>query len=135
MKAVQIAIVVLLIVIIMFLMFGCMSSTPVVEESFEDYAEEFTVGDEDNENLTTKEKELFQDLKENKLSTEEITDLVKGGVLTEKLVEKFLAELNAHVDDGVGGAKASVPTVDTFTPDDTGIEGFTSGGGQYAQTL
>lgn len=83
--------------------------------------------------LTDKENELFQDLKENKLSTEQITDLVKGGVLNERLVEKFLSELNAHVDDNT--PKASGISALPVEKDESGIEGFTCGGTEYAQPL
>lgn len=45
--------------------------------------------------MTKKEQELFEDLKNNKLSDKEITNLVKTGILNEVLVEKFLAKLDA----------------------------------------
>jgi PBP1b-binding outer membrane lipoprotein LpoB len=46
--------------------------------------------------LSAKEKELFENLKENKLSDDEINKLVKAKVLTEDLVEKFLEKLQTE---------------------------------------
>ncbi len=61
--------------------------------------------------LTPQEKELFEDLKNNRLSEEDIKTLVQNNVLNEKLVEKFLDKL-----------------ADT----DSTLEGFTSVGNTYA---
>lgn len=71
--------------------------------------------------LTKKERELFEDLKDNKLSTEQITDLVKGGVLTEKLVEKFLSNLK------------STSTEEEVHTTDEHVEGFIVGGSMFAK--
>jgi hypothetical protein len=79
--------------------------------------------------LSSKEQELFEDLKENKLSTEQITDLVKGGVLTEKLVEKFLNELNVPVEENV--KEVDIPSKKNKKDDE--IEGFTVGGSFFAK--
>lgn len=45
--------------------------------------------------LTAKEKELFEDLRANKLNDKEIHDMVKSGELTENTIEKFLANLDS----------------------------------------
>lgn len=132
---VNIAILVLLVLIILFLLFGCIK--------FKFTTEHFstTVADDDEgfSDMSKKEKELFEDLKENKLSTEEITDLVKGGVLTEKLVEKFLAQLNVQVDDepvvATSGKEKTKKKATKEETEDDQIEGFMSGSSQYARVL
>ena len=43
--------------------------------------------------LNASEQELFEDLTQNRLSEKEIQKLVSAGILTENLVEKFLAKL------------------------------------------
>lgn len=77
--------------------------------------------DDDDDNtsaqpLTPKEKELFEDLKNNRLSEAEITTLVQNNILNEQLVEKFLNKL--------------VPSDDAEDKDV--IEGFASVGNTYA---
>jgi hypothetical protein len=64
--------------------------------------------------LTPQEKELFEDLKNNRLSEDDIKTLVNNNVLNEKLVEKFLDKL-----------------ADASEMDST-LEGFTSVGNTYA---
>lgn len=139
MKVVNIAIVALITIIVVFMVFGCMNQP--ITENFENMQEPFDHPPENFENyasdgtLTQKEKELFQDLKENKLSTEEITDLVKGGVLTEKLVEKFLAELNAQIDDGSVPESFDIKEPFTASADVPEVEGFMNGGSSFASAL
>jgi FtsZ-interacting cell division protein ZipA len=150
----NVLVLVLIIALIAFLMFGCINITYTVED-FKDMAaskKDKDVDDDDEDDvpsigsrkdvgdasLTAKEKELFEDLKNNKLSTDEITDLVKGGVLTEKLVERFLSQLNAQVDDvpappvsssSSNSKKASKATKDV---EDDVVEGFQCGEKEYA---
>lgn len=134
MKVVNIAIIVLVVAILLFLLFGCMNK-PIeafMPENFEDYIEGTVTTS--NVNMSHKEQELFEDLKSNKLSTEEITDLVKGGVLTEKLVEKFLTKLNARVEDKSSDV-VTAPSSRESNEDDSGIEGFTDGNTEFAQPL
>lgn len=134
MNYVNLAIVILLILILIFLLFGCIQFKFTTEHF--SATEEFD--DQPVDDLTQKEKELFEDLKDNKLSTEEITDLVKGGVLTEKLVEKFLAQLNVQVEDDPTPSKKDSKTVKPKASEDetdTGIEGFMSGASQFARVL
>lgn len=45
--------------------------------------------------LSKSETELFEDLKNNRLSENEVMKLVKNGILNESLVEKFLARLDS----------------------------------------
>lgn len=45
--------------------------------------------------LTLKEKELFEDLSNNKLSEEDIMKLVNAGVINDKLIQKFLSHMDA----------------------------------------
>jgi len=44
--------------------------------------------------MNEEEEELFQDLKANKYSAEEIDDMVAKGVIDQNLVEKFLSKLD-----------------------------------------
>jgi hypothetical protein len=104
-------IVLLIIGIIFFVMFNCMNYSGSGQEHFEtksksDKKDTEKKKDDDTDShddpqgdLSPTEKELFEDLKNNKLNNEQISDLVSGGVLTEKLVEKFLAQLNITPDE------------------------------------
>lgn len=67
--------------------------------------------------LTAQEKELFEDLKNNRLNEEEIKTLVQNNILNEQMVEKFLNKL------------ASTDAVDA--KEDV-LEGFTSVGNTFA---
>lgn len=110
--------VVLIIAIFLFTTFGCTCKRTLFTEGFEDAekadakkAETDAVPVKKAEepvkkadaDLSSKEKELFEDLKENKLSDTEITKLVKAGVLTDKLVEKFLEKLQNDGGDVMEG--------------------------------
>lgn len=64
--------------------------------------------------LNTKEQELFDNLTKNRLSDKEIEKLVRAGILTENLVEKFLSKLDKDADP-------------VTKPDLGGLEGFASG--------
>ena len=44
--------------------------------------------------FSSHEMELFEDIKKNKLSNKEIDSLVRAGILTETLVERFLTKLD-----------------------------------------
>jgi len=116
--------VVLVIALLLFIFFGCFSYNKVehfdTSEKKEDEKEEFEEA-APSFDLTPKEKELFQDLRENKLSTEQITDLVKGGILTEQLVEKFLNQLDSSAEEIKADTKEAMSTPE--------VEGFASGGG------
>jgi hypothetical protein len=72
----------LLLSIIAFVWMGC-SVRGLVHEGFEA-----------NE-LRPKERELFEDLKNDKISKEEMTKLVKSGILNEELINKFLKNLDS----------------------------------------
>ncbi len=106
--------------IVVFLFLGCSCKGPAMENFEVD--EEFE-GDGD---LSQRELELFNDLKENKLSTEEITELVKGGVINEKLVEKFLQKIDQNLED------VSEQLTVGPTEDEEKTETFVGGQGQYA---
>lgn len=49
---------------------------------------------DDDAMLTTKEKELFEDLKENKLSQDDIKRLIIDGTLTDNIINKFLKRID-----------------------------------------
>lgn len=96
--------VLMVIGLIFVVIYGCMSFSSLSQEHFTTNNSTSTTtekGDDEEEDtpaasstLTRREKELFEDLKNNNLSTEQIGELVSEGVLTEKLVEKFLTQLN-----------------------------------------
>lgn len=89
--------VVLFLALIFMVVFGCRCT----------YAEGFDTGvpkeslkssDSDSGNekqLTKHEQELFNDLKNNNLGDNHVQKLIDQGVLTEELVEKFLAKLDS----------------------------------------
>lgn len=56
-----------------------------------------------NYNLTTQEKELFDQITKNMLSTSELDKLIQAGVLTDKLIEKFLKQIDTQIskEDGI----------------------------------
>lgn len=119
---------VLVFAILAFTFFGCTCKRKIFSEGFEtaatpaapptaapsaakDDAEE---DDSTTKPLTPKEKELFEDLKNNRLSEDEIKTLVQNNILNEQLVEKFLDKLVP--EDG----------------DNNVVEGFTSVGNSFA---
>lgn len=71
----------------------------------------------DDKTLTKKEEELFEDIRKGKIDDAEIQKLIDGGKITEKMIEKFLANLELKditFDDdedtkGKKAASASLP--------------------------
>lgn len=133
--------VLLVIGLILFVMYGCMNfSAYTSSEHFEDKkAADKKDKEEDKKeevgatDLSDKEKELFEDLKENKLSNEQITELVSGGVLTEKLIEKFLNQLNVTPEDGKPTTSTTkAPPVHKDEEEFT-IEGFSANQSMFAK--
>lgn len=125
--------VVLVVAILAFTFFGCAcwrkhfgmegfadapekKPTPKAEEHTPETKPKTPVVDK-NAPLTPQEKELFEDLKNNRLSEEDIKTLVENNVLNEKLVEKFLDKL---------------APADGTEHDKEEIEGFTSVGNTFA---
>jgi hypothetical protein len=49
--------------------------------------------------LNSKEKELFDQITTNKLSGEELEKLIKAGVVTEQMIEKFLSQLDTTAEE------------------------------------
>lgn len=91
---------VLVISVFIFTTLGCSCKKLKVSEGFEDASTEVkepevvpVAADGVNSTMNEKEKELFENLKENKFTDDEINKLVKSGVLTDQLVEKFLEKL------------------------------------------
>lgn len=88
-----VALIVLVAVIFFVVTYGCAFKDV---ESFENAKPKFESSPLDKvpSNVLTKdEKDLFDDLKSNRLKDEDIKGMVEGGQLTEKLIEKFLANL------------------------------------------
>lgn len=119
---------VLVIAILGFTFFGCSCwRKPFGVEGFTDdtkvkedtkKTEEVSVSDP-NLPLSPQEKELFEDLKNNRLSEDDIKTLVENNVLNEKLVEKFLNKL-VPADGSAEEEKEDF------------VEGFTSVGNTFA---
>jgi len=120
----------LLIFVLLFLAFGCVCIKPnpvaLKVEGFENAedAEEKKVFETDHGKetaLTELERELFEDLKTNKLKDKDINELIKSGTLNEETIEKFLMALNTNVSFGkaMKGAGAN---------DRPEVEGFEVGG-------
>lgn len=128
--------------LIFVLIYGCMSFSYLSQEHFSTKMDDENKKDNEESasasasaDLTDKEKELFEDLKNNKLSTERIGDLVTEGVLTQELVEKFLNQLNitpddtpSRSDDKKDNNRTTNNTVSNEKEEDFTIEGFTAGG-------
>lgn len=51
------------------------------------------------EELNSQEKELFEQITTNKLSGEELEKLIKAGVVTEQMIEKFLSQLDSSSEE------------------------------------
>jgi len=127
----------LLVLMILFAFLGCRCSVrmPWVKENFAGAVEEKTEQaetkeeegegeekeDEDEEEeeqhesspseekpITPKQLELFNDLKDSKLSDDEIKKLIDEGILTNDLMEKFLSMLDGNAESAAV-AKPSVP--------------------------
>jgi hypothetical protein len=72
----------LLLSIVAFVWIGCYKGS-VIHEGFEDVK------------LKPKERELFEDLKNDKIPKEEMVKLIKAGILNEQLIDKFLKNLDS----------------------------------------
>lgn len=91
--------------------------------------------------FSKREMDLFEDLKNNKLSEKDIVNLVKTGVLNEALVEKFLSKLDSTAaqlaleDEKLRGDLKRAPT--SLANDDAAaagaVEGFCSMAPGYAK--
>jgi hypothetical protein len=55
--------------------------------------------------LNSKEKELFDQITTNKLSGEELEKLIKAGVVTEQMIEKFLSQLDTTAEEEMSSDK------------------------------
>ena len=93
--------VLLVIGILMFVVLGALEPTqPVTAQVPQPYVyERFEAGGSPtntnvSDGFTSNERELFEDLKQNKLSNDDIKRLIKDGVLTEVIINKFLKKLN-----------------------------------------
>lgn len=117
----------LLVSIFVFIFFGC-ACWRKTKEGFADAkkkepeTKKNEEGDKPKEEkpkgLTPQEKELFEDLKNNKLSEDEVKTLVQNNILNQELVEKFLDQLSAS---------------DTLADEPTDVvEGFASVGNSFA---
>lgn len=66
--------------------------------------------------LTAKEKELFEDLKENRITDQRLSELIKNGTINEKVVTKFLNQLTS---DAAAAAPASTKPAPTAAAPET----------------
>ena len=127
--------------IFVFLFFGCLCKRPFQKqgpfvETFEvekgaDKEKSILKSDGSNDGLTQKEKELFEDLRNNKLKDKEINELIQGGTLNETVLEKFMAALNTNLQVQSAMKSAATETFkDQKKEDKEGfvIEPFTGGG-------
>jgi hypothetical protein len=58
--------------------------------------------------LNTQEKELFDQITTNKLSGEELDKLIRAGILTEEMVEKFLNQIDLQQETSLQQDKQSI---------------------------
>lgn len=98
--------------------------------------EKFENGDEEEEefadsadaDLNAKERQLFNDLKSGKLSDEEIQEFISNGELTEKMVEKFLQQIDTQGDDDDEDKPAAAkPAANAAAEEVEGFEGGAAG--------
>lgn len=57
------------------------------------------------ETLNSKEKELFDQITSNNMSGEELNKLIAAGIVTEKMIEKFLNQLDMNTETEAGEEK------------------------------
>jgi len=57
------------------------------------------------ETLNSKEKELFDQITSNNMSGEELNKLIAAGIVTEKMIEKFLNQLDMNTDQEMSEEK------------------------------
>lgn len=82
---IKILIAILAVALISLVLFGCYCKKGM-REGFEMEKEQL-------DGLSDEERELFKDLKDNNLDDAKIQDLIKGGTLTEEVVDKFISNL------------------------------------------
>lgn len=63
------------------------------------------------EKLNKKEAELFEAIRSNQMSNEDLEKLVKAGVVTENMIERFLAKMDTESSD----EKIEEPVVEGFS--------------------
>lgn len=99
------------VALMFFIGWTCNASTAEGFQGDVDDEEEFEGSVVEQPDLTKSEQELFEDIKKGKLTDAEVQGMVEDGRLTEELVERFLA----HLDAMPGGKKKG---------DDKQVEGF-----------
>jgi hypothetical protein len=85
--------------------------------------------------LTTKEKQLFDAFLEKRLTDDKVQELIDSGILTEKLVEKFLSMID-DLPEGppVTRAPKKLSSITPATQKDANLlEGFCGSSGTYAR--
>ena len=95
-KTLVVVSVLLIIGILVFVVMGSLGATDAYER-FEDTngaAIASNSSSNSGDDLTTNERELFEDLKQNKLTNDDVKRLIEQGVLTENLINKFLKKLD-----------------------------------------
>lgn len=72
-------------------------SQQVIEEEIEEEVVEEEVEEEveDTNQMTSSETELFKQITTNKISSTDLEKLIKAGVVTEKMIEKFLERIDS----------------------------------------
>lgn len=85
------------------------------------------------EPLTPLEKEMFENIRKGNITDEDIQKFISEGKLTEKMVERFLDNIDAIPLPSVKPTTASGPKKPVTPPEEKGfdIEGFT--GSQFAK--
>ena len=97
----------LVVAILLFVYLGCACRKPW--EGFEDAqqaAKPSASAGAAAPTLTAKEKELFEDLKDNRITDQRLSELIKNGTINEKVVTKFLNQLTS---DASAAAPVSAP--------------------------
>lgn len=120
--------IVMLLLVVIVLVFG---SPTLRYEHFDGEIPAIKVKNKNVEPLKGIEQELFADLKDNKLSEQDIKQLILDGVLTDTLVDKFLSRLNFPVLTSVTKPTKTASTDQSHETHETfvdKIEPFTDAG-------
>lgn len=112
----------LVVCILSFLFLGCFCfRKPIFTENFvvSDKNEESPIFKSDKPGdsaLSPSEKELFEDLKNNKVSDKEINSLIQKGTLNEGLIEKMLSQLGTQLGTQLINPNAKIDFSDGRAP-------------------
>lgn len=130
--------IVLLVLVLVSIGYGCSFKFEGFEDGHEDEEEKKPAAPAapartEPSALTPKEKEMFENIKNGTLTDKDIQTFIAEGKLTEKMVEKFLEHIDAPVlpTPTPKKSEAAPPKKPVVVEEDFDVEGFS--GSMYAQ--